>query len=81
MSYNRNGSVTIVIGESRGREGYDLTKYFSGGGSSRRNFPNERGLEVFLDEEAEKSGINIIPTKRISERTQRMVEKLQRKYA
>ena len=81
MAYHRNGNTTIVIGESRGRKEYDLTRYLSGGGSSRKSFANEKGLEAFLDEEAEKTGITIMYPKRISEGTRTMILRLQRKYA
>ena len=76
----RNGSVTYVIGDSRGREGFDVTKYWSAG-SSRKNFPDDIRLEAFLDEESSNSRITIKPVRRASRRTMALIEKLSSKYS
>ena len=76
----RNGNATILIGKSRGREGWDWTKYWSSG-SRRGNFPNVKGLESFLEEESSKSGITIVAVRGSGERTYTLVEKWNRMYS
>ena len=74
-----NGNATILVGRSRGREGWDWTKYWSSG-SRRGNFPNVERLESFLEDESSKSGIIIIAAKGSSEKTYTLVEKWNRMY-
>lgn len=76
----RNENATIYVGKSRGRDGWDWTKYWSGG-SRRGNFPNVEGLESFLEDESSKSGITIVAAKNSSERTYTLVEKWNQMYS
>jgi hypothetical protein len=75
-----NGNATYVVGESRGREGFDLTRYCNGN-SWRKNFPSSRRLESFLDEEIKKNGLTIVSAKSISGKGKKYVEKLNRNYS
>ena len=74
-----NGSATYMIGENKRREGFDLTKYWRDG-SCRKNFPDEKRLESFLNNESLQFGITIRSAKGSSGRTLAWLERLSRKY-
>ena len=71
---------TYVIGGSRGREGFDVTRFGLNGQRCRRNFADNRGLETFLGQEFLKYRMTIIPAKGLSGKNRRYVERLVERY-